>query len=430
MKKVFFSALAFFIICCVCYKISTAILGSGYSYSSFYPVYNGEYNHVTFTDSGGKKQILNGDYNGDQSWTVVNEFPYVNLNSAGVKTVVGRSNTDRITINVENPTDKAIHAEAMYKGNVLTLEVRPTNVTFDISDVKFGIVSWLEDIFNGDSRIVVMIGFPETIYEEFCIQQGSGSIQVNDLYSRDYEFDIGSGTCEFNRPASGDFKSDRFKLTLGSGTAVFSGMESNRFDIDIGSGSFTLDRLSGDGEINMGSGKGSIFFCDKPVDNGIKHELDIGSGNLTLYYPEDGGVVLYSDIGSGKIEIDAFDYIKTITHSNQEDLSQFAMGNGAVDLDIDMGSGIVTIKDSKSYSAPEIISDFKVIPKEGETYSDVQSTTTPDVSQPEPAEISQVEISGTVVVVPGGGEVPVVEQPDNSDTSAESDPPENPEAEL
>ena len=144
-------------------------------------------------------------------------------------------------------------------------------------------------------------------------------------------------------------------------------MESDRFDIDIGSGNFTLDRLSGNGEIDMGSGKGSIFFCDKPNVDVIKHELDMGSGNLTLYYPEDGGLILSNDIGSGKIEIDGFDHKKTLTGSSQDGLNQFAMGNGGVYLDIDLGSGTVTIKDTKSYSAPEITSEFKVYPAKDNT---------------------------------------------------------------
>lgn len=340
-------------VCIIGFASSIIVFGRRHNYSHTSSVY--EY---------GWTPIFQDNYTDDQSWTVLNEFQYVTVNSAGVKTIIGRSETDRITVHIENPNNKTVHAEAVYQGEELTLEFRPTNITFDYSDIKFGITNWLEDIFTGNSDIIVTVGFPATIYQKIDIRQGSGTMQINDLYSHYYDVEIGSGKCEFNRPASGDFKSDRFTLQLGSGSAVFSGMESNCFNIKIGSGSFTLDRLSGDGEIDMGSGKGSIFFCDKEItENGRnKHELDMSSGNLTLYYPEDGGVVLYSDFGSGKIEIDGFDHKKTITGSNHEESNQFAMGTGGVDLDVDMGSGTVTIKDTSSYSAPEIISEFKVYP--------------------------------------------------------------------
>lgn len=353
MKKIFLSAFAVFLSCVIGFIASLVIFGRSHNVH-YSPVYEG----------GGKAYIFRGDYTSGQCWTVLNEFPNVTINSAGVKTIIGRSESDRITINIENPNKKTIHAEAAYNGEELTLEFRPTNITFDISEIKFGITSWLEDIFTGNSDIIVTVGFPETIYEVINIQQGSGTMQINDLYSRWYDVDIGSGKCEFNRPASGDFKSEVFELDLGSGTAVFSGMESKSFDIDIGSGNFTLDRLSGTGEIDMGSGKGSICFVDREeTENGRNmHKIDIGSGNLTLYYPENGGVVLYSDIGSGKIDIDGFDYKKTINSSNCDELNQFVTGNGAVDLKVDMGSGMVTIKDSSSYTAPEITSEFKVYP--------------------------------------------------------------------
>lgn len=383
-------------IACIIGFIATSIIFGSYAHV--------RYPHTSVYESS-KAWIFRGDYSDDQSWTVVNEFPYVTVNSAGVKTLIGRSDTDRIKINVENPGKKTIHAEAAYDGEFLTLEIRPTNITFDISEIKFGITNWLEDIFTGNTDIIVTIGFPESIYNSVTINQGSGSMQINDLYSRHYDVNIGSGKCEFSRPASGDFKSDGFSLALGSGSAVFSGMESDYFDIDIGSGSFALDRLSGRGEIDMGSGKGSIFFCDKEIteDGSIKHKIDMGSGNLTLYYPEDGGVVLYSDISSGKIEIDAFDYKKTINQSNHDESNQFLMGNGAVNLNVDLGSGSITIKDTKSYSAPEIVSEFKVYPSSGNAAASSRMTVITGTETEISAEIiDNGELGVTGILFEGG----------------------------
>lgn len=397
MKKIFLSAFAVFLVCIIGFVSSIIIFGRGYNHSYASPVYE-----------SGEAWVFRGEYASDQSWTVLNEFPYVTVNSAGVKTIIGRSETDRITINIENPNKKTVHAEAAYQGENLTLEFRPANITFDISDIKFGITGWLDDIFSGNSDIIVTVGFPETIYRSINIRQGSGAMQINDLYSRNYDVSIGSGKCEFSRPASGDFKSDRFIFSLGSGSAVLSGMESKSFNIRIGSGSFTLDRVSGDGEIDMGSGKGSIYFCDRPENenNEAKHELDMGSGNLTLYYPEDGGVTLDSDFGSGKIEIDAFDYKKTINNSNYNGAEAFVMGTGLVKLDADMGSGTVTIKDTKSYSAPEIVSEFKIYPaKDNTIMSSYQQVTIITGTELDPVDIiGGAEFAENGIFSEGGSE--------------------------
>lgn len=390
MKKIFLSALSVFLVCLLCFGISYWILGYRRSYSYSDQV----------TSIRGKFTIFSGDYSRDQQWTVLNEFPYVTINSAGVKTVIGRSNSDRITLNLENPGNRAVHAEAVYSGQDLTLEVRSTNVTFDISNMKFGVVSWLEDIFTGKTDIILTIGFPESIYDQINVRLGSGEMQINDLYSRNYDIEIGSGKCEFSRSSDAGFKSNRFNLDLGSGKAVFSGMETEAYYIDIGSGHFELAGLCGDGEINMGSGSGSIAFCDKPDDDS-KHKLNMGSGGLALYYPGDSGVVLETKFGSGKITIDGFGADKTITSSNCDEFDEIKLGAGISKLKINMGSGNVTVYDDSAYTAPVIISEFKVFVIGN--YDDEQS----EIPGIIPAEvISGVEItSGTDIgLILEGGE--------------------------
>lgn len=351
MRKIFLSALSVFLVCLLCFGLSYWILGRRY-YSS----------HESIYEPQRTSAIFRGEYSSDQQWTVLNEFPYVTINSAGVKTVIGRSDSDRITLNLENPGNRAVHAEAMYSGQNLTLEVRSTNVTFDITNMKFGVVSWLEDIFTGKTDIILTIGFPESIYDQINVRLGSGEMQINDLYSRNYDIEIGSGKCEFSRSSEAGFKSRRFDLDLGSGKAIFSGMETERYDINIGSGTFELAGLCGDGEIDMGSGVGSIAFCDKPDDDGKggKHKLNMGSGGLALYYPCDSGVVLETKFGSGKITIDGFGVNKTVTASNNDEFDEIKLGAGISELKINMGSGNVTVYDDSAYKAPVIISEFKI----------------------------------------------------------------------
>lgn len=354
MKKVFLTSCSLFVVCLIGFAITALIFGKRYS-SSYSYIDEVNYESVIFS----------GNYSCSDSWTVHNSFPYVNINSAGVKTVIGRSDTEDIKIGLDNPNNKTVHVEAVYTGEELTIEARPRNVTFDINNIEFGIMSWLEDIFSGDSDVTVMIGFPEAIYSRINIQQGSGSMQVNDLYSENYDVSIGSGKCEFSRSSEGGFVSNNFNLTLGSGTAVFDGMETEYFNIDIGSGKFNLNRLSGHGEVDMGSGKGEISFVERHVTNESCRNnklINMGSGNLTLYFPADGGVTIDNmDIGTGKVDINAYGAEKTFNGSNCDEVDEVILGEGGGELDIDMGSGYIAIRDSGAYTAPEIISEFRVI---------------------------------------------------------------------
>lgn len=346
MKKIF---------CCALVVFFVSLIGFGVTYPFF-----GRYHYGSHTSYivYGERTIFSGLYIDSNEWTVLDEFPYVNINSAGIKTVIGRTSSDRITISLDNPNQRKIQVMAVYEGDRLTIEAHPDNITFDLSDVKFGIVSWLEDIFGGgeNAGVTLNIGFPENIYESINIKQGSGSMQVNDLYARYQDIQIGSGTFEFNRPSKGGFRSNSFNLDLGSGSATICGMETDCYDIKIGSGKFDLSNLCGEGEIDMGSGLGKIAFCDDG-EHDVDREINIGSGTLSLYFPSACGMTLDTSIGSGSVNVNAFGITKKITSADDDD--EIQLGDGEGDLDIDMGSGRVDILDLSEYSAPTIVNRFK-----------------------------------------------------------------------
>lgn len=419
MKKIFLSAFALFVVSAIGFFTSGAILGKRYNV-----------NYHSYDEASYEARVFSGDYSASDSWTVLNRFPYVNINSAGVKTVIGRSGTDRITINLVNPSNKTVHVEAVYTGDQLTIEARPTNITFDLGDIQFGITNWLEDIFSGNSDVTVMIGFPEAIYDEVNIQQGSGTMQINDLYSRRYDVKIGSGKCEFNRSSSGGFISDRFELELGSGNALFSGMESEYYDINIGSGKFNLSKLSGNGYINMGSGSGEICFTNDDGE-GTEHEIDMGSGNLTLYFPSEGGFTLSEcEIGSGKVDINAYGAEKKLGRADSDEFGEITLGTGESKLEIEMGSGYIGLRDSSAYTSPEIISEFKIIDAaviDDGTESAVQIT---DIitSSDDSMFASGSSVEETPIVVVGGENTSLFEIPSAPEAPEVPEAPEPPEA--
>ncbi len=340
MRKLFFTSIAFSILSFILFGITTAILGRSYDHSVSYYETPSEYLQ-------NKGSVFIGDYTSSGRWTILNQFANININSAGIDTVITRGEGDKIKVRLDNPANRKIHVEAVYTGNDLTIEARSANITF-LSDAPLGLVNWLEDIFTGgESKASVIIEFPESKYDNLNIQQGSGSMKVHDLYADRNNIHIGSGSFEFLRRAKG-FVASSFDVTLGSGSALISGMQTDRYAIEIGSGSFEFNDLSGEGHIDMGSGKGTIAY---KTYNG-NSEIDFGSGSLTLYLPDDGGAELYSEIGSGSIDINAYGLNTKITSKDSGE--NVAIGSGNYQLNVDMGSGHITIRDRSAYTEPVI----------------------------------------------------------------------------
>lgn len=342
MKKIFVTSVVLCVISFICFGISTLIVGRNHNAYTSHVYYESPNNYGTE-----KGTVFSGDYSTSGTWTILNQFPDININSAGINTIITRGESDRIRVRLDNPDQKTIHVEAVYAEGSLTLEARSTNITF-ISDGEFGLVNWLEDIFAGkSSEVTVIIEFPETKYESLNIQQGSGSIKVHELYADYNKFHIGSGSFEFLRRSKG-FVSNYFGLELGSGSAVISGMQTESYRIDIGSGKFDINGISGEGEIEMSSGSGSIAYKEYNGDG----ELDIGSGSIKLYLPDNSSVEINADVSSGSVSVDACGVKNTIT--SQRDDETVCIGDGEYSLVVDMSSGHASILDMHTYPAPVI----------------------------------------------------------------------------
>lgn len=341
MKKLFLTSVVFSLIGFFLFWISAGI--SGFKPRSD----NRYYYETTYDGSKNKATIFSGDYTNSGRWTIQNSFSDININSAGIDTIITRGESNDIKVRLDNPAGKEIHVEALCDHSSLTIEARKTNITF-LPNVTFGLVSWLEDIFTDESsKPVVIIEFPEVKYDSLYIQQGSGSMKVHDLYADNNNIHIGSGSFEFLRRSEG-FVSNHLALTLGSGNAVISGIQTESYKIDIGSGNFNINGLSGNGFIDMGTGSGSIAYKDYNGDC----ELNMGSGTITLYVPEDSNMKVTADIGSGSVKVDACGVKGSLTHQNDDD--PVIIGSGEYFLDVDMGSGHVSVRDRSAYSEPVI----------------------------------------------------------------------------
>lgn len=347
MKKLFFSAIPICLVSFILFGISTAILGTksrSYTDNSAYvvPVDEESNTYIDETTDLGE-------------WTLNAAVrPAVTLRTSGVNAYVIQSGDDDIHMRVASNNGSSVHVNAYTYGDMLHIEVCPPNVIFD-GTIDFGKIFWMDDIFHGSPDTEVIIAFPKLIYEALYIEHGSGTLMVDGFNSKYNDFDIGSGKFEFSK--SEQFTADMFKVDVGSGSAVISNMQTERYDIDLGSGKYNFNGLSGYGEINMGSGNGSIAyskFHEEYDDGSDVCDLNMGSGTLNLYFPDDSGCLLYTEIGSGSVNINAYGIEKKLTQNSDDEELIIGDNDNYQYYNINMGSGKVNIRNTSEYTMPTL----------------------------------------------------------------------------
>ena len=342
MKKILSVAIPVCIISYILFGLSVMILGK--SYSSSGSTYIDQVNSGTYYD--GYRVIFEREVTGygdgnKNSWKINNDFPNIHINSAGAKTVIEQWDENQISVEASVPANQKINVSAYYTGDDtdLVITVTPPNVSFIDGITEFGVINWLEDIFSYSGDVVVTIKFPKTIYDSLTIQQGSGSLSISELYARQNNITIGSGSFEYDKDVL--FEADSFNVDLGSGSAVIKNMRTKSYVIDLGSGRLECTGLSGTGVLDMGSGKCSLYYADFNGDTNV----DMGSGALSLYLPSNANLSLKTDIGSGAVTVKALGVDKRLTIADNDDVVLLGNGEGPT-LSIDMGSGSIQILDS------------------------------------------------------------------------------------
>lgn len=332
MKKLLGFLIPVCIISFIGFGVTSLILPSG-GYSVGSPIYeNGTY-------------IVNDVVEHDRDWTISDVVPVINLNSSGVTTIVNQHDGTNILVRASVPSGRQVYVSAYCDGDELTIETSRNNVTFSDVVESFGKVLWSEDIFTYSDGVVVTISFPKNIYDNVNIKLGSGELYVEDLYARDDDIKVGSGTLEMCR--NQHYVSENFILNIGSGNVKIKDYHADNFDFDLGSGKFEFSGLEGSGNLDMGSGKCSLIA----TENLSTFSADIGSGKFELYVLENGAQVT-SSVGSGSVNINAYGVEKKLGISDNDDDNSVVVGNGQAVIDIDLGSGKATVLPLES--APDI----------------------------------------------------------------------------
>lgn len=349
MRKLFFSAIPICLVSFILFGISVAILGTRYETTVNSGVYDGGYDY-----SDRYQYICETVTRGE--WTFTDAVkPDINLRTSGVNAYVVQSNDDYVHVRVASNNSSSVRVNVYTEDDTLNIEVCPPNIIFD-GEVDFGRIFWLDDIFHGSPDTEVVISFPQLIYDYLDIEHGSGTLMVDGLNAKYNDFDIGSGRFEFSK--SDQFTAEKFDVDVGSGSTVISNMQTKHYNIELGSGHYDLSGLSGSGEIDMGSGNGSIAYSDFVdfFDEYNNHEteicgLNMGSGTLNLYFPDNSGCYLYADIGSGSINVNAYGVEKKLTQSSDENELILGENSNTLYYNINMGSGKINIRNTSEYTA-------------------------------------------------------------------------------
>lgn len=259
--------------------------------------------------------------------------PEIELNLSDVKATIMPYDGTNIMVEARNTSQSKLKVDLERSGDDYSRINISTYSTFDFG---FGLFKFnlFDGIGDSISKRIVTIKVPsDYIYEKLTINQGSGETTVSGINALENDIDIGSGKITFEKSSS--VMSEKFTIDIGSGDASFKGVTTKEYDINIGSGKLNIDNLTGDGNIEMGSGSADIRFDDSPSGS-----LDMGSGHMRMTIPKETNTTFKFDIGSGSVEIENGDHVERYGHLKDGDV---VLGNGEFKYDIDLGSGRIEI---------------------------------------------------------------------------------------
>jgi DUF4097 and DUF4098 domain-containing protein YvlB len=194
-------------------------------------------------------------------------------------------------------------------------EVRATSIDGDLLvDTGSGSVD-VSDV-DGDTNIDTGSGSVavEGITGKLLVDTGSGHVDASDCRGDRVSVDTGSGHVVLR-----DVTCDYLYVDTGSGSIEATGVSTESAKLDTGSGGITLD-LS-----HMGTGK---------------FVLDTGSGGIDLRVPKDASATVYASPGSGGVRVEFPD--DGVSRHSRDDL-RFRIGDGEADVELDTGSGSITV---------------------------------------------------------------------------------------
>lgn len=192
-------------------------------------------------------------------------------------------------------------------------------------------------VANVDGRLYVDVGSANVTSRDtqgyLNIDTGSGTVDVSGARG-DVFVDTGSG-----RVRVSDIRGDELNIDTGSGGVTGSGLSARELLVDTGSGSVELSSLTAT-EISVDTGSGSVELALDSSPSSIL--VDTGSGSVSLSLPSDFGATVEVETGSGGIRTEFPIQLRRA----ERDHIIGTIGDGRGRVEIDTGSGSVTIRQS------------------------------------------------------------------------------------
>ena len=166
---------------------------------------------------------------------------------------------------------------------------------------------------------------------DFTLDTGSGDVTVEG-HEGDLVCDTGSGDVSVDGVTGGALTFD-----TGSGNVTGGAIRGTRILADTGSGDVELDGVRAERFLaDTGSGNVTLAFETSPDEV----EVDVGSGDVALTFPQGYGARVEVDTGSGDIATDLAIQVSEIS----DDELVGTIGDGSGRLVIDTGSGDVRLR--------------------------------------------------------------------------------------
>lgn len=341
MKRLF----GIFIPLCICsfiaFGISVAVLGTPKKSVSEEVVADDVY---TEADGNSWTRVLEGGYN------------VIDIDTGAVDLKITPADVDETTVKFESKD---------YKGSITTeISGGTLKIKADEYFSFHGVSELIKRITDGfknfafdfsSSRLEVTV--PQNVYDRLDVDMGSGSVTVDGVRALANNISIGSGG--FYYTGADGFKADEMNVELGSGFFDLANAATGRYDISVGSGRFEVSGLTGEGNLDMGSGSGTVGYG--MIDG--NSVIDVSSGTLNVSIPSDASAVIKADIGSGSVRVNACG-----VSLNLNDGQKATLNGGSYEIKAELGSGSIKFTDSGT-------SDMNAVVTDEASYEEVAATT-------------------------------------------------------
>lgn len=186
--------------------------------------------------------------------------------------------------------------------------------------------------FQSSSSLTLEIQVPKKLYEELQVDIASGSVSIQDFQGKIVGLEAKSGRLELK-----NIEASRAELRVASGEVEVSSLKSDELIAEGQSGSFDMENISGALRLNLSSGSADLRFAELTKDV----DIDVSSGEVTLYAPKSSSFEFDGRAASGDINVD-FPNLNVQTQEDHELRGQ--VGSGGPTVRMGASSGDIEVK--------------------------------------------------------------------------------------